>query len=67
MLTTECDPLHDESIQYKDKLTAAGVEVLQKTAMGTFHAYMQFTDVMPKHTDESYSWLSEQMKKLWKI
>lgn len=67
MLTTECDPLHDESIQYKDKLTEAGVEVLQKTAKGTFHAYMQFTDVMPKQTDESYTWLAEQMKKLWKI
>lgn len=66
MLTTECDPLHDESIQYKDKLTDAGVKVLQKTAKGTFHAYMQFTDVMPQQTDESYTWLSEQMKALWK-
>ncbi|QOL19355.1 alpha/beta hydrolase [Candidatus Bodocaedibacter vickermanii] len=65
MLTTECDPLHDESMQYKDKLTQAGVAVSQKVAKGTFHAYMQFTDIMPKHTDESYTWLSLEMKKLW--
>ena len=66
MLTTECDPLHDESIQYKDKLMNAGVAVSQKTAKGTFHAYMQFTDIMPQQTDKSYTWISTEMKKFWK-
>ena len=65
ILTTECDPLHDESLEYNEKLKKAGVKTVQKTANGTFHAFMQFTDLMPKHTDECYTWLSEQMQNHW--
>jgi hypothetical protein len=46
-------------------LKQAGVKTIQKTANGTFHAFMQFTDLMPKQTDECYTWLSEQMNSLW--
>ena len=60
ILTTECDPLHDESLEYNENWKSWGKASSEKR--GTFHAFIQFTDLMPKHTDECYTWLSEQMQ-----
>ena len=44
----ECDPLHDEGVQYADKLRAAGVNVELKTYRGVTHAFLQMGRVLPE-------------------
>ncbi len=43
----ECDPLHDEGVEYAEKLKQAGNEVELAEAEGQMHAFFQMANILP--------------------
>ena len=48
LLTASCDPLHDEGVQYAEKLRAAGVPVTVEDYPGLVHDFIYLYGVLPQ-------------------
>jgi acetyl esterase len=60
LMTAGADPLHDEGVDYKDRLKAAGVEVTYNDYPGQFHGFWTMGKLIPesnKLTSEIAAWL----------
>jgi acetyl esterase len=60
LVTAAADPLHDEGVEYKDRLKAAGVEVTYSDYPGQFHGFWTMGKLIPqanKLTSEVAQWL----------
>lgn len=60
VMTAGADPLHDEGIAYKDRLTAAGVDVAYVNYPGQFHGFWTMGKLVPeanKLSSEISAWL----------
>lgn len=60
VITAGADPLHDEGVEYKDRLQAAGVEVTYNNYPGQFHGFWTMGKLIPeanKLTSEVAQWL----------
>lgn len=60
VITAGADPLHDEGVEYKDRLQAAGVEVAHSEYPGQFHGFWTMGKLIPeanKLTGEVAAWL----------
>jgi acetyl esterase len=60
LVTAGADPLHDEGVEYKDRLNAAGVEVTYSDYPGQFHGFWTMGKLIPesnKLTGEIAQWL----------
>lgn len=66
ILTADCDPIRDDGMKYGEKLIRAGGQVAEKNIPGVIHAFMQMIETFPIQTSQAYSWLSDQMRLLWK-
>ncbi|MBH1989690.1 MAG: alpha/beta hydrolase [Alphaproteobacteria bacterium] len=66
ILTADCDPIRDDGMKYGEKLIHAGGQVAEKNVPGVIHAFMQMIETFPIQTAQSYSWISDQMRLLWK-
>jgi acetyl esterase len=63
VITCGADPLHDEGVEYKDRLKAAGVEVTYSDYPGQFHGFWTMGKLLPeanKLTSEVASWLKSK-------
>jgi acetyl esterase len=59
-VVTECDPLHDDSIELERLLRAAGVDVSAKVYPGTVHSFLEavsIADVAGEAFDDTSAWL----------
>jgi acetyl esterase len=64
VMTAGADPLHDEGVEYKDKLKAAGVEVTYVDYPGQFHGFWTMGKLVPeanKLTSEISAWLKARV------
>lgn len=50
--TAELDPLHDDGVDYAQRLREADVSVEHRDAAGLFHGFQFFTDTLPRARDE---------------
>ena len=66
ILTADCDPIRDDGMKYGEKLIHAGGQVAEKNVPGVIHAFMQMIETFPIQTMQSYSWIADQMRLLWK-
>jgi acetyl esterase len=60
LMTAGADPLHDEGVDYKDRLKASGVEVTYSDYPGQFHGFWTMGKLIPeanKLTAEVAQWL----------
>jgi acetyl esterase len=60
VMTAGADPLHDEGVEYKDKLKTAGVDVTYVDYPGQFHGFWTMGKLVPeanKLTSEISAWL----------
>jgi len=60
MVVTECDPLHDDSVELERKLRAAEVDVAAKVYPGTAHSFLEavsIADVAGEAFDDTARWL----------
>jgi acetyl esterase len=60
LVTAAADPLHDEGVEYGDRLKAAGVEVTYKNYAGQFHGFWTMGKLIPESntlTSEIAQWL----------
>jgi acetyl esterase len=60
LMTAGADPLHDEGVEYKDRLKAAGVEVTYSDYPGQFHGFWTMGKLIPeanKLSSEVAQWL----------
>ena len=60
VITCGADPLHDEGVEYKDRLKASGVEVDYNHYAGQFHGFWTMGTLLPeanKLTSEVAAWL----------
>ena len=60
LMTAGADPLHDEGVDYKDRLKAAGVDVTYNEYPGQFHGFWTMGKLIPeanKLTSEVAGWL----------
>jgi acetyl esterase len=60
LVVTECDPLHDDSIELERLLRAAGVDVSAKVYPGTVHSFLEavsIADVAGEAFDDTSAWL----------
>ena len=63
MVITECDPLHDDSIELERKFREAGVAVQAKVYKGTAHSFLEavsIADVAGVAFDDTARWLQQQ-------
>lgn len=61
MVITECDPLHDDSLELEKKLLAADVAVSSKVYPGTVHSFLEavsIADVAAQAFDDTAAWLT---------
>ena len=65
-MTADCDPILDDGMKYGEKLIHAGGQVAEKNVPGVIHAFMQMIETFPIQTAQSYSWIADQMRLLWK-
>ncbi|MDP3935625.1 MAG: alpha/beta hydrolase [Alphaproteobacteria bacterium] len=66
ILTADCDPIRDDGMKYGEKLIHAGGQVAEKNVPGVIHAFMQMIETFPIQTTQSYNWIADQMRLLWK-
>lgn len=60
MVVTECDPLHDDSIELERLLKAAGVDVSAKVYRGTVHSFLEavsISDAAVQAFEDTAAWL----------
>jgi acetyl esterase len=60
VMTAGADPLHDEGVEYKDRLKAAGVDVSYSEYPGQFHGFWTMGKLIPEAnrlTSEVAQWL----------
>ncbi len=60
LMTAGADPLHDEGVDYKDRLKAAGVDVTYSDYPGQFHGFWTMGKLIPEAnrlTGEVAGWL----------
>ncbi len=60
MAITECDPLHDDSIEMGQLLRQAGVDVTDKVYPGTVHSFLEavsVADVAAEAFDDAARWI----------
>jgi acetyl esterase len=63
VITAGADPLHDEGVEYKDRLKSAGVEVTYNEYPGQFHGFWTMGKLLPeanKLTGEIAAWLKSK-------
>lgn len=63
LMTAGADPLHDEGVEYKDRLKSAGVEVSYSEYPGQFHGFWTMGKLLPeanKLTSEIAAWLKSK-------
>ncbi|MNW21320.1 acetyl esterase [compost metagenome] len=59
-MVTECDPLHDDSIELERKLRDAGVDVASKVYPGTAHSFLEAVSIAAvagEAFDDTARWL----------
>lgn len=60
LVVTECDPLHDDSIELERKLREAGVDVAAKVYPGTAHSFLEAVSIAAvagEAFDDTARWL----------
>ena len=63
MAITECDPLHDDSVEIAARLRAAGVDTTATVYPGTIHSFLEavsIADVAARAFDETCRWMQTQ-------
>ncbi|ETR74977.1 acetyl hydrolase [Afipia sp. P52-10] len=63
VITCGADPLHDEGVEYKDRLQASGVEVAYSDYPGQFHGFWTMGKLLPEAntlTSEIAAWLKSK-------
>lgn len=63
LVVTECDPLHDDSVELERKMREAGVEVRSKVYPGTVHSFLEavsIADIAGVAFDDTARWLQAQ-------
>ena len=63
VITAGADPLHDEGVEYRDRLKSAGVEVTYNEYPGQFHGFWTMGKLLPeanKLTGEIAAWLKSK-------